>query len=60
VSFQDAHRGSCSAFVAISRALRIPAQDYLAWSFERLGTHRDAFDLSLEAPTPAAFKKSLG
>jgi hypothetical protein len=28
--------------------------------FERLGTHRDRFDVALEQLTPAAFKKSLG
>lgn len=27
---------------------------------ERLGTHRDIFDLPIEALTPAAFKKALG
>jgi hypothetical protein len=35
-----------------------PAQAYLAWAFERLGTHRDVFAVPLEALTPAAFKKS--
>jgi len=37
-----------------------PAQTYLVWAFERLGTHRDVFDLPLEAPTLAAFEKTLG
>jgi hypothetical protein len=41
-------------------ALRAPVQAYLAWAFERLGTHRDVFGLQLEDVTPAAFKKSLG
>ena len=40
-------------------ALRVPAQAYLAWAFERLGTHRDLFALPLEKLTPAPFKKSL-
>ena len=44
----------------INSALRVPAQAYLAWAFERLGTHRDVFDLPLEDLTPAAFKKTLG
>nr|PZN25766.1 MAG: hypothetical protein DIU78_09525 [Pseudomonadota bacterium] len=37
-----------------------PLQAYLTSAFERLGTHRDLFDLPLEALTPAAFKKTLG
>jgi hypothetical protein len=44
--------------VATCRAQGVPAQAYLAWAFERLGTHRDVFDLPLEDITPAAFKKS--
>jgi hypothetical protein len=46
--------------IATCRALRVPAQAYLSWAFERLGTHRDLFDLPLEELTPAAFKKTLG
>jgi hypothetical protein len=46
--------------VATCRAEAVPAQAYLAWAFERLGTHRDTFALPLEAMTPAAFKKTLG
>jgi len=38
----------------------VPAQAYLAWAFDRLGTHRDLFGLKLEEMTPAAFKKTLG
>ena len=61
-----ATRGSSAAhracvllgIVATCRALRIPAQAYLAWAFERLGTHRDVFALPLEDMTPAAFKKT--
>ena len=45
--------------VATCRAQGVPAQAYLAWAFERLGTHRAVFDLPLEAMTPAAFEKSL-
>ena len=32
---------------------------YLAWAFERLGTHRDVFALPVEHLTPAAFKRTL-
>ena len=46
--------------IATCRALRVPAQAYLTWAFERLGTHRAVFDLPLEKLTPAAFKKALG
>jgi len=60
-STEGAHRACVLlGIIATCRALRVPAQAYLAWAFERLGTHRDAFDLPLEALTPAAFKKTLG
>ena len=42
---------------AVLRAF--PAQAYLTWAFDRLGTHRDLFALPLEEMTPAAFKKTL-
>jgi len=60
-STEGAHRACILlGIIATCRALRVPAQAYLAWVFERLGTHRDVFDLPLEALTPAAFKKTLG
>lgn len=60
-STEGAHRACVIlGIIATCRALRVPAQAYLAWAFERLGTHRDVFGLPLEALTPAAFKKSLG
>ena len=60
-STEGAHRACVLlGIIATCRALRVPAQAYLAWAFERLGTHRDVFDLPLEALTPAAFKKALG
>jgi transposase len=60
-STEGAHRACVLlGIIATCRALRVPAQAYLAWAFERLGTHRDVFDLPLEQLTPAAFKKSLG
>jgi transposase len=60
-STEGAHRACVLlGIIGTCRALRIPAQAYLAWAFERLGTHRDVFDLPLEELTPAAFKKALG
>jgi transposase len=60
-SAEGAHRACVLlGIIATCRAIRVPAQAYLAWAFERLGTHRDVFDLPLEALTPAAFKKTLG
>jgi transposase len=60
-STEGAHRACVLlGIIATCRALQVPAQAYLAWAFERLGTHRDVFDLPLEALTPAAFKKTLG
>jgi hypothetical protein len=40
--------------MATCRAQVVPVQAYLTWVFERLGTHRDTFDL-----TPAAFRRRL-
>lgn len=60
-STEGAHRACVLlGIIATCRALRVPAQAYLAWAFERLGTHRDVFNLPLEDLTPAAFKKTLG
>ena len=60
-STEGAHR-TCVllGIVATCRAQRVPVEAYLAWAFERLGTHRDVFALPLEQLTPAAFKKTLG
>ena len=44
---------------ATCRAIGVPAQAYLTWAFERLGTHRDFFGLTAEQMTPAAFKATL-
>ena len=58
-STEGAHRACVLlGIVATCRAQRVPAQAYLAWAFERLGTHRDVFGLPLEDMTPAAFKKT--
>lgn len=59
-STEGAHRACVLlGIVATCRAQGVPAQAYLAWAFERLGTHRDVFGLALEDMTPAAFKKTL-
>jgi len=59
-STEGAHRACVLlGIVATCRAVRVPVQAYLAWAFERLGTHRDAFGLALDEMTPAAFKIAL-
>ena len=59
-STEGAHRACVLlGIIATCRALGVPAQAYLAWAFERLGTHRDVFGLKLKDITPAAFKKTL-
>jgi transposase len=60
-STEGAHRACVLlGIIATCRALGVPVQAYLAWAFDRLGTHRDVFGLKLEEMTPAAFKKTLG
>lgn len=60
-STEGAHRACVLlGIVATCRAIGVPVQAYLAWAFERLGTHREEFGLSLEELTPAAFKASRG
>lgn len=60
-SSEGAHRACVLlGIVATCRAIRVPVQAYLAWAFERLGTHRDQFGLALEEITPAAFKVARG
>lgn len=60
-STEGAHRACVLlGIVATCRAVGVPPQAYMAWVFERLGTHRDLYGLPLEALTPAAFKKSMG
>jgi len=46
--------------IASCRAVGVPVQAYLAWAFERLGTHRDVYALDLTQMTPAAFKHASG
>ncbi len=60
-STEGAHRACVLlGIVATCRTIGVPVQAYLTWAFERLGTHRDLFGLSVEEMTPAAFKKTLG
>jgi hypothetical protein len=59
-SSEGAHRACVLLGIAATcRAIGVPFQAYLAWAFERLGTHREVFRLPIEAMTPAAFKRSL-
>ena len=56
-STEGAHRACVLlGIVASCRAIGVPVQAYLAWAFERLGTHREVFGLDLDEMTPAAFK----
>jgi transposase len=58
-SSEGAHRACVLlGIVATCRAIGVPVQVYLAWAFERLGTHRDVFGLDAADMTPAAFKRS--
>ena len=60
-STEGAHRACVLlGIVATCRTIGVPVQAYLAWIFERVGTHRDLFDLDLAELTPAAFKSTLG
>jgi hypothetical protein len=58
-SAEGAHRACILlGIVATCRAVGVPVQAYLAWAFERLGTHCDVFALPLDEITPAAFKRA--
>ncbi len=60
-STEGAHRACVLlGIVATCRAIGVPVQAYLAWAFDRLGTHRDVFALRVDEMTPAAFKRSIG
>jgi transposase len=60
-STEGAHRACVLlGIVATCRAIGVPVQAYLAWAFDRLGTHRAHFGLDLEQITPAAFKAARG
>jgi transposase len=56
---EGAHRACVLlGIVASCRAIGVPVQQYLAWVFERLGTHREVFNLPIENLTPAAFHRA--
>ena len=56
-STEGAHRACVLlGIIATCRTVGVPTQAYLTWAFERLGTHRDHYDLAAEQLTPAAFK----
>jgi hypothetical protein len=60
-STERAHRACVLlGIVATCRAVGVPVQAYLAWAFERLGTHRDIFGLRLDEMTPKAFQSATG
>ncbi|HVK83804.1 MAG TPA: IS66 family transposase [Kofleriaceae bacterium] len=60
-STEGAHRAAVLlGIVATCRAIGVPVQAYLAWAFERLGTHREKFGLALDQITPTAFKAARG
>jgi hypothetical protein len=59
-STEGAHRACVLlGIIATCRAVGVPVQAYLTWAFERLGTHRGIFGLTVEQMTPAAFKATL-
>jgi transposase len=56
-STEGAHRACVLlGIIATCRAVGVPTQAYLTWAFERLGTHREHYELAAEQLTPAAFK----
>lgn len=55
-STEGAHRACVLLGIAATcRALGVSALRYMTWAFERLGTHRDIYDLDVVDVTPAAF-----
>ncbi|MCW5792035.1 MAG: IS66 family transposase [Polyangiaceae bacterium] len=60
-STEGAHRACVLLGVsATCRTMGVSFEQYLAWAFERLGTHREVFGLPVSELTPAAFKLTLG
>jgi transposase len=60
-STEGAHRACVLlGIVATCRAVGVPVQAYLAWAFDRLGTHRADYGLAADQLTPAAFKRLHG
>jgi hypothetical protein len=59
-STEGAHRACVLlGIIATCRALRVPAQAYLAWAFERLGTHRDVFRPPPRRADPRGVQENL-
>lgn len=57
-SSEGAHRAAVLlGIVATCRAIGVNPEEYMAWAFERLGTHKARFNLSAAEFTPAAFKR---
>jgi hypothetical protein len=60
-STEGAHRACVLLGIAATcRAAGVSTIAYLAWAFERLGTHRDLYNLDVADVTPAAFKRDSG
>jgi len=58
-STEGAHRACVLLGIAATcRASKVSTLAYLAWAFERLGTHRDLYGLDIPDVTPAAFKRA--
>lgn len=54
---EGAHRAATLLGIAATcRAIGVDPLAYLAWAFERLGTHKEVFGLRAAQLTPAAFK----
>lgn len=59
-STEGAHRATVLLGIAATcRHLGVDPQAYMCWAFQRLGTHRDLYQLGAEEVTPAAYKASL-
>lgn len=59
-STEGAHRAATLLGIAATcKAIGVNTEAYLAWAFTRLGTHRDVFDMTAAALTPAAYKQAL-
>jgi transposase len=58
-STEGAHRACVLLGIAATcRATAVSTIAYLAWAFDRLGTHRDLYNLDIADVTPAAFKRA--
>jgi len=58
-STEGAHRACVLLGIAATcRATGVATNAYLAWAFERLGTHRDLYKLDIADVTPASFKRA--